>query len=411
MAFQLLVTAGPDQGRAFTLQEGPDLLLGRGERCLYRLNDPSVSRAHAQLLLEGDKVTIIDNGSKGGTLVNGGKVERRVLEPGDIIKLGDTQIRVQLGDFPLDVVLNAQSKEHIPLADGPVSLDAVMALAGTKLGHYDIDMVIGQGRIGIVFFATDTKDNRPVALKVLRPEFSKDEDDMQRFIRGMKTALSLRHPNLIAVYNAGKTNSFCWAAMEYIAGESMNQVIERIGAAGMLDWRYAYKVAVHVGRALEYAHGQSIIHRNVTPTNILLQATDKVVKLGDLILAKALEGALAKPITRPGELVGDVAFMSPEQTRGTSGLDGRSDLYQLGATLYALLTGRPPFTGSTLVEVVTRIRQTEPEKPTKSQMSIPSQFSDVVMRLLAKKPEDRYASATDLLRDLTRVGMFHNVTA
>jgi serine/threonine protein kinase len=228
-------------------------------------------------------------------------------------------------------------------------------------------------------------------------------------VRGMKAALTLRHPNLVAVYAAGKTGSYCWLAMEYIAGENMKQVIERIGVAGMLDWRYAYKVAVHVGRALEYAHDQNILHRNVTPTNILLDAPSKVVKLGDLMLAKALEGGTQ--ITRPGELVGDIVYMSPERTRGIpEEIDARSDLYGLGATVYALLAGRPPFEGTTLAEKVTRIRQTPPEKPTKYQMSIPAQFEGVVLKLLAKRPEDRYQTAQELLAELTRVGKFQGVT-
>jgi serine/threonine-protein kinase len=175
----------------------------------------------------------------------------------------------------------------------------------------------------------------------------------------------------------------------------------------MLDWRKAFRVGVHVARALEYVHGQSILHRNVTPTNILLEATSKTVKLGDLMLAKALEGITQKQITRPGEIVGDVTYMSPERTRGSDDVDHRSDLYGLGATLYALLTGRPPFTGVTLVEKISRIRQSVPEKPTKFQMSIPTQFEAIVLKLLAKRPEERYQSAGDLLKELIRVGKFH----
>jgi serine/threonine protein kinase len=199
--------------------------------------------------------------------------------------------------------------------------------------------------------------------------------------------------------------------MEYVAGENMHQVIERIGVAGMLDWRYAFKVAVHVGRALEYAHAQQILHRNVTPTNILLEAPTKDVKLADLMLVKALGGALAQQITRPGELVGDVPYMSPERTRGlTEEVDGRSDLYGLGATVYALLTGRPPCAGATLVEKVKRIRQEEPEKPTRYQMSIPSGFEGVVLKLLAKRPEDRYSTATKLLEELERIGKMQGLS-
>jgi len=226
----------------------------------------------------------------------------------------------------------------------------------------------------------------------------------------MKTVLPLRHPNLVTVHGAGKTGPYCWVAMEYLAGEDMTLVIKRIGVANMLDWRYAFKVAVHVARALAYAHEQQIIHRNVTPKNILLEATTKSVKLGDLMKAKALEGVLAKQITRPGELIGDVTYMSPERTRGTLDVDLRADVYGLGATCYALLTGRPPFDGATLVEKITRIRQDQPVKPTKYQMSIPVAFEGVILRAIAKRPEDRYQSATELLAELERVGKYNGVT-
>ena len=234
---------------------------------------------------------------------------------------------------------------------------------------------------------------------------------MQRFIRGMKTALPLRHPNLVALFKAGKTGVYCWMAMEYVEGESMTQVIQRVGVAGMLDWRYGYRVAVHIARALDYAHGQSIIHRNVTPANILFRTADKTVKLGDLMLAKALESNAAGWQTRPGELVGDVGYMSPERTRGAGDIDGRADLYGLGATVYALIAGRPPFAAPTLPEVITRIRNVEPEKPKKYQMSVPDLFQGVVLKLMAKRPEERFQTAKELLADLERVGKFSGVSA
>jgi serine/threonine protein kinase len=406
MSLQLIVIAGPDQGRTFTIQPGSNLTLGRGERSLYRLTDPCVSRAHCEVVLDGEQVTVIDNGGKGGVKVNGQPVERQALRLGDVVQVGDTQLRLLMGDFPLEVALGA-------LAEAPAgkrtvalraALEEVRALTDKKLAHYDVGHIIGEGANGIVFFATDTKDNRPVALKILRPEFSQDEEEIQRFCRAIKTMLPLRHPNLITLYGAGRNGPFCWVAMEYIAGESMTEVIKRIGVAGMLDWKYTFKVAVHIGRALQYAHEQHIIHRNVTPNNILLQATDKVAKLGDLVLAKALEGALAKQITRPGQLVGALDYMSPERTRGVTALDGRADLYGLGATLYALLTGRPPFEGTSLVETITKIRQQEPAKPTKSQMGIPPAFEGVVLKLLAKRPDDRFQTAEELLKGLERVG-------
>jgi serine/threonine protein kinase len=409
MSLQLLVIAGPDLGRAFTLQHDPDLMLGRSAQAYYQLNDPHVSRNHCQVLRNGDRVTVVCNGGAGGTLVNGKRVQRQELRLGDVLQVGDSQLRLQVGDLPLDVAL-----AHAPAAPqrstGP-SPDRLETLSGQVIAHYDIGPVIGRGSTSIVFHATDTKDNRPVALKVLLPEFSRDEEEMQRFVRAMKTSLPLRHPNLVGLYAAGKTGPYCWAAMEYIAGENMTEVIGRIGVAGMLDWRYGFKVALHVGRALAYAHERQVIHRNVTPKNILLETPTKSVKLGDLLLAKALEGSAAQQITRPGELVGEVAYMSPERTRGTLEVDGRSDLYGLGATVYALLTGRPPFEGATLVEKITRIRQTEPDRPTKFQRSIPGRFESIVLKLLAKRPEDRHQTADDLVTELEKLGKIHGVTA
>jgi serine/threonine-protein kinase len=199
--------------------------------------------------------------------------------------------------------------------------------------------------------------------------------------------------------------------MELVEGENLDQVIERAGVAGMLDWRIAFRIAVHLARALEYAHGQGIIHRNLTPRNVLVRKTDKVTKLGDLLLAKALEGRLAEQITKPGQILGDLRYMAPERTRGAADIDGRSDLYGLGALVYAVLTGRPPFDGATLVEKITRIRNEAPVAPRKYQMSIPDGCEAVVLKLLAKRPADRYQSATELLRDLGRVAKLNGVQA
>jgi serine/threonine protein kinase len=382
-------------------------MLGRSANAYYRLNDPRVSRNHCQIIREGDEVTVLCGGGSGGTLVNGKPVNKQILKIGDVLQVGDTQLRLQVGDFSLDVARATGPAAAAPAA--APNLERLEALSGRQLAHYDIGPVIGTGRSGVVFHATDTKDNRPVAFKVLRPEFSQNEDEKQRFIRAIKTALPLQYPNLVTLYAAGKTGPHCWVAMEYLAGENMTQVIGRIGVAGMLDWRYGYKVAVHVARALDFAHGRGILHRNVTPTNILLEAPTKTVKLGDLMLAKALEDTGSPAITKPGELVGDVTYMSPERTRGTDAVDGRSDLYGLGATVYALLTGRPPFAGAGLVETIALIRQSEPEKPTRFQMSIPARFEGVVLRLLAKDPAGRYATAAELLAELERVGKFQGV--
>jgi serine/threonine protein kinase len=199
--------------------------------------------------------------------------------------------------------------------------------------------------------------------------------------------------------------------MEYIAGENLGQVIGRIGVAGMLDWPYAFRVAVHIARALAYTHGQHIMHRNVTPKNILLEAPTRLAKLADLMLAKAQEDA-SPQITRAGELLGEIPYLAPERTQmGGLMADARADLYGLGATVYALLTGRPPFEGGNVARTVAKIRNSAPERPSVYQPSIPPPFEALVLKLLAKRPEERPQTAEELLHELERLGALQGVSA
>src|SRR5437773_1527186 len=128
--------------------------------------------------------------------------------------------------------------------------------------HYEVGPLLARGQSGLVFRAKDFKDDTDVALKVLWPMASGSNQEVRRLVRSVKTMLPLKHPNLVALRGAGKTGPYCWIAMELVEGESLTQVIQRIGVAKMLDWRHAYRVALHIGQALEYAHGHQIIHRN-----------------------------------------------------------------------------------------------------------------------------------------------------
>lgn len=401
MIGKLLVIVGPDDGQDFPLEEGHVLTLGRGPNNDIKLTDPKISRQHAKLEVYGSRVYLQDSGSASGCYVNDKKIDRVELASNDLITLGDSQFRFLAGS------------SHQPAAEGSkkqAALDSEMdSLIGTELSHYRIDKLIARGQSGVVFQAHDTRDDKTVALKVL-PDLAENEQDMQRFIRTLKTMMPLHHPNLIRIYLAGKTGRNCWVAMEWIEGESLTDVIRRIGVAGMLDWRHALRTAIHIGRALQFAHEHNIIHRNVTPTNIMIRSSDKVALLGDLMLAKAIEGSLVQKVTRRGELLGNLAYMAPERTKGDdSEIDGRSDLYGLGATAYALLTGRPPFTGKTLAETIQKIRTEVPVRPKKSQMGIPDLFEGVVMKLLAKEPSERHQTAQEMLDDLERVARYQNV--
>ncbi len=404
---RLVVISGPEQGRAFALEEGQTLAIGRGPSSDTRLTDLKVSRTHCQVQVDGGHFRLTDLGSRRGTRVNGHLVLSADLKPGDVIRVGHTELRLELeGAAEATMEIEPPPAEPTP---APARTSS-SKLLGTKIAAFEIQAKLAAGSSGVVFRAHDTKHNRSLALKILWPETAKDEESVQRFVRAMKTMMPIHHPNIVQIYAAGKTGPHCWLAMEYVEGESLSRVIRRIGTAGMLDWRYAFRVAVHIGRALEEAGRHDIIHRKITPTNILMSTRDRCAKLGDLMSAKALAGAQVRQITRPGEIVGEASCLSPEQTRSGAIVDCRSDIFSLGTTVYALLTGRPPFEGGSLPEIITQIRRAEPVKPKKYQLSVPDLFEDVVLRMLAKRREDRHQTATELLVDLDRVGRCQGVT-
>ncbi len=402
---QLVITSGPDQGRVFPLPAADTLLLGRSRATETRLADPHVSRVHCRIEVKGDEVIITDNDSAGGTYVNGRRLSSPyILRPGDRITVGQTELQLRtVTPDDADTVPPRSQPTAPPQLPAEVGGLPLAELVGQTISRYRIGSVLAKGHTGIVFHARDTEADLPVAFKVLGPRLADDDTRRERFVRAMKTVLPLRHENLITVHAAGKTGRLCWIAMEYVEGESLTQWVQRAGVAGMLDWRNAVRVTAQIARALEYAHAQQILHRNVTPMNVVVRGRDKVAKLGDLMLAKALEGALAVNLTEAGEMLSDLNYIAPERTYPSATADERSDLFSLGAMLYALLTGRPPFAEDSPIETIKKVRSAQPEPPRKSQMAVPQHIEDVVLKLLAKRPEDRYASASALLRELERM--------
>lgn len=405
---RIVVIAGPDKDKWYPIHPGDGHMIGRHQDAAYKLNDIRASRHHCTLTADGSRVSVADNGGSGGTLVNGVAVTApHLLRHGDTLQVGETVLRFLTGPVSEAPTVRGLTT---PAEYDPAATEQLAELSGRTLTRYQIGEPLGMGTTGMVFRATDTEDGGEVALKVMQPAYASNEDDRQRFVRAMKAMLPLKHPNLVEVLAAGRSGPYCWAAMELVEGESLTEVIRRIGIAGMLDWKYAYRVMVHVARGLEYAHGHGVVHRDIAPPNILVRAADKVVKVGDLMLAKAVEGSLAQQITRPGELVGDVNYMSPERSAGGgAAADARSDLFSLGATCYALLSGKPPFQGATLIETVTKLRTAEPLRPGTFQMGIPHTFEAVVLKLLAKNPDQRFQSAADLLAELAVIGRANSV--
>jgi hypothetical protein len=399
MLRKLVVIAGPDLGRVYPLPEDDVLLLGRTRAAGNPLTDPYISRLHSRVEVNGDIAVVIDNDSAGGTFVNGHRLTApHVLQIGDVIRIGQTELRLQPGGSEETATLPPLQKPAVATVSDPFA-----QLTGQTISRYHLGAILARGQNGVVFHARDTEADLPVAFKVLSPRLTGDATRRERFVRAMKTVLPLRHDNLIAVKAAGQTGGLCWIAMEYVEGESLTQWVQRAGVAGCLDWRHVLRVAIHLARALEYAHAQQIVHRNVTPMNVVVRSRDRVAKLGDLMLARALEGELAVNLTEPGEVLSDLNYIAPERTYPSQPLDERSDLFSLGATLYALLTGRPPFAGDTVLETIKKVRVAVMEPVRSYQRGVPESFEDNVRKLLAKQPEDRYASATDALSELQQL--------
>ncbi len=409
MSHKIHIVGGPEKGRVFSLVDGNTLVIGRGQQSDTKINDPFISRIHCKVSLSGAAVTLLDAGG-GNTLVGGTPVQEKGLEPGDEFQAGNSIFRYAIGEMDPETIKLPPGSLAAASTQPKPKPTALKDLVGQSMAHYRLDKIITAGSTGFLFKATDTEKNRTAAVKVLSPDRTSTEEEKERFVRAMKTMLPIRHPNIVSLWNAGKSGPFCWAAMEYIDCESMTEVIHRIGIEGMLDWRDVWRVGVDIGRALEKAYAEKVIHRNVTPANILRRKADKACLLGDLMLAKALEGALAKQVTTPGQLLGELPYLPPERTRDQSVVDTRSDIYGLGATMYALLAGKAPFESDSTAELIRMIRDDVPKSPKKYQLAVNDLFAAIVLKMIAKRPDDRYDNPTQMLAELERVGNYQGLS-
>jgi serine/threonine-protein kinase len=277
-------------------------------------------------------------------------------------------------------------------------VDKLLELEDQVLGHFKIGALLGRGHSSLVFRALDQKNNQSVALKVLSPDFPKTDAELQRFVRAMKVLPQLAHTNLPVLYGAGRTGAYCWIAREHVEGESVARQVQRLKeGAAKFDWTRACRVAVHLGNVLDFLHGHKVTHGNLTPRNILVRVSDRATKLADLMLNQALEGSQLQKAILGRKLVAELAYMPPEQTDPHAPATPVADLYALGAVLYALLTGEPPFSGETPKEVLTQVRTGKVAKPSRHQKGIPADFEAAVLKLLARRPEDRFQSAVEML--------------
>jgi serine/threonine-protein kinase len=362
------------------------------------------------LEVDGGRVLARDNDSESGIFVNGSQVKQQELHTGDVIRVGNSYLRLEDGAAAAEEEAEAEPEPAPEVVPAPVPgglprlpRERLGELADHTLSHYEIGPLLGRGHYGVVFRARDKKVGHVVALKVLAADFPKDSTEMQPFVQAMKAVLGLRHAHLVALLNAGRTPPYCWLALEYVEGESLAQVLGRAAAGTKLNWKNALRLGVHLGRALEFLHGRRIIHGNITPQNIVIRLSDKTVKLGDLMLDKALEGSALQAATLEAKLLAELPYMAPEQVDPKAYEDNLSDIYSLGAVVYARLTGQPPYQGESPEETIGKIQKGSFVRPRRLQPSVPQVFEAAVVRMLARRQEERYQKAADVIADLERI--------
>ena len=270
-----------------------------------------------------------------------------------------------------------------------------MELIGKTIANrYEIIEKTGVGGMATVYVARDTVLNRKVAVKVLKEEFTTDEEFVKRFNTEAQAAASLSHANIVSIYDVGNEDNIYYIVMELVRGKTLKQIITEEGS---LPWKWSVNIAIQIASALEVAHRNNIVHRDIKPHNIII-TEDGVAKVTDFGIAKAVSNST---ITAFGTTIGSVHYFSPEQAKGGY-TDAKSDIYSLGIVMYEMLTGRVPFDADTSVSVALKHMQEDPVPPMEINDNIPTAVNDIILKAMEKEPMARYQTATDMIIDLKK---------
>ncbi len=271
-------------------------------------------------------------------------------------------------------------------------------LSGQRLGGYRLVRRLGSGAMADVYLAEQESLGRQVAVKVLRPETLRHPSAVQRFSQEARAAAALVHGNIVQIHEVACIDGIYFLAEEYVAGPTLKAWL---ASRGPLDARQSLAVLAHVGSALARSAEQGVVHRDIKPENLLVTPSGEV-KVADFGLARVLATADGLDLTQDGMTLGTPLYMSPEQAEGKA-VDSRSDLYSLGATVYHLLAGRPPFLGATSLAVALAHIKEPPVPIAHVRPDVPVGLSDIIDRLLCKRPADRFADPTELLHAVEAV--------
>jgi serine/threonine protein kinase len=410
---RLLVIDGPDQGKSFWLPDAGTVSIGNyHNKTDISLHDLYVAPVHCQVEVGDGRVTVSDRQTANGTLVNGAKIAQGEVQLGDVIRVGNSHLRLEEADGPPPAPAppgNGNGQAPEPSGKLPrLPVERLGELSGRTVGHFEVGELLARGHTGIVFRARDQKSDQSVALKVLSPAFPASEEEMRTFIRAMKRRMAVNHRDLVGLRGVGKSGGYVWLAGELVEGDSLATVIRHWQTTRKNKWRLALRVALHLARALEAIHDHHLVHAAITPANVLMPAGDETARLNDLGLSDALAGSVLQHQVLERKFLAELPYLSPEHVDPEAPVDDLSDQYGVGAVVYGVLTGRPPAAGEAAEEVVAHIRTGVPARPKDFVRSVPDGFQAALLRTLAKRPEDRYPSPGQLRADLQAIAEEHD---
>ncbi len=422
----LRVVEGPHRGEEFVYDEHDTLLVGRSVQSQLRLkDDPHFSRHHFRLEVNPPACYLMDLSSRNGTLVNGKRISECFLADGDVISGGRTRIAVSISGKTAAPAAPAgpaaahgapgvgahtpgtpQQPSVVPSpAASPQSAVAPANVApaapvAQRIPGYLIHEQIGDGDLGTVYRGTRLATGEPCALKLIEAGGNSSDKAVQTFLREISILQQLQHPHIIRMLESGTTGAELFLSMEYVSAIDWNQFVSRGSPVRRI--RLACGLMSQILGALDYAHARSLVHRDVKPGNVLIsRAGEKLVaKLADFGLAKQFSSAGMSQITRAGDVIGSLPWMSPEQFINSREARPASDLYSAGATLYWMLTGHTPINLENHPCKFLAILEDEPTPVQQHQPAIPDGLAQLVHRALQKTPESRFHSAAEMRQQL-----------
>jgi serine/threonine-protein kinase len=440
MRVTLRVISGPQTGRVFTFEQHDTFMIGRSEDAHFCLpQDRYFSRHHCILEIAPPQCFLRDLGSLNGTFVNGYRVETAHLKNGDRIQGGETILEVEvsadggISDLsPTDPKINnfgvtTPSLITIQCLNCGIPSSAEVSRPDAKMSYvcdncreqlmknpqpvpnYEMIKILGQGGMGSVMLARSQRTGQPVAIKTLLPEVAVSEQSLKRFLREIEVAASLRHPHIVSYIEHGTHNGIVYLVTEFVGGMDASKLAKHRG--GKLNYQEVVKIIEQTLAALDFAHGQGFVHRDIKEQNILVDGNfpNYNSKLTDFGLAKSFKQSGMSGVTMVGDVAGTIAYMPPEQVRDFKEVRPPSDIYACGMTAYSLLTGTHALDISPRAGIAETVKAIF-EKPIipilQRQPEIPHRVAAIIETAIAKDVELRWRSAGEMREALLRAIQF-----